>query len=434
MGLAINGGHGYENWYERFGKTHPEYFAVQPCGKRDLERPRHPDRLKLCDSEPSVVEQIAADINEALKKNPNLQSWPVAPNDDGWWGHCMCDRCKSWDNPRGEKMTYTDTVTGKQFEHVSLSDRMARFYDTVARRVSREHPNLLLIGHAYCAYDPAPLRATIHPNVVIQYSGSCPYLAKAWHEKDMANLAGWARTGARVFWRPNWLPAGLGLPFDFSHRFARDMRRLVKHLHLLGTDFDTQYHYWGGQGLSYFVMARVMWDANQNIEALTADYVRSGFGKAAPAVAAYFRRVRRLSDEHYAHWNVNANWFKGGPAFYDEKFFADARRCLEKAARLAESDTAEVQKRVQFLAENLEWSGLEAEIVQRASKYQRGDKSQHDPLIDLERRRLRWYADHKLTWTIYVPSLRYFEDRYRCDMIPIPENELGALHQAQPTR
>jgi hypothetical protein len=149
--MRINGSHAFEGWYQKFGKTHPEYFALQPCGKRDLENPRHPDRLKLCDSEPAVVEQIAAEIDAALKNDPSIESWPIAPNDDGWSGHCMCDRCKSWDMPEAQRMNYTDSITGKQFEHVAISDRIARFYNAVAERVAPAHPKMSLIGHAYCA-------------------------------------------------------------------------------------------------------------------------------------------------------------------------------------------------------------------------------------------------------------------------------------------
>jgi hypothetical protein len=273
-----------------------------------------------------------------------------------------------------------------------------------------------------------PLHARIHPNVVIQYCGGWPYLARSHHEADMAGFAGWAGTGAQTFWRPNWLPATMGMPFSYGARFAADIRRLVRECRLLGTDFDTQQHNWGGKALTFYVMAETMWDADRDAEAMAADYVEKGFGKAAPAVAAYFRRVRRLSDAHIEHWQpkgVDPSWFDGGPQFYDERFFADAQGCLQEAARLAEADSDGGRRRVRFLAENLSWAEIEAAIMRRAKEYRRGDATQRNALADLERRRLRWYEEHKTTWTVYAPVVRYLEDRYRADLTPIPEAGLA---------
>ncbi|NUN92188.1 MAG: DUF4838 domain-containing protein [Verrucomicrobiae bacterium] len=423
-GIDVRAGHAYERWYERFGESHPEYFAVQPCGQRDL-KPRDPTAVKLCHSSPSVIDQVVADIEEAFRKEPEMASFSLSPNDGGFTGHCMCARCKAWDEPDGPPMRLQDAVTREWFEYVSLSDRMVRFYNAVAERVSAHHPNLLLVGHAYCAYDPPPVRAKVHPNVVISYVGSNPYLSEANRRGERARWEGWARTGARMMWRPNWLDQLMGLPVDMTRPFAEDLSFAVRRARLIGTDFDSQYHVWGGMGLSHYVLARLLWDVNLDVDALIQDYCAAGFGRAAPAVHEYFMQIRRVSERHAAGWNRVAPWYdSNGPSFYDETFFREARRGLDRATARAATDPPAVRDRIQFLARTLAWSQISIEILERGRLYRNGDRSQKDRLIELELARQRFCEDHRRSWMLFTPSVIREARRFAKWAFPVPEKEL----------
>lgn len=425
MGLALNGGHAYEIWLKRFGQTHPEYFALQPCGQRDL-KPKDPTGVKICHTEPGVLAQIEADIEEAFRQNPNLTSFSLSPNDGGYTGHCMCDRCRAWDEPGGEPQKLYDSITHKPFDYVALSDRMLRFYNAVAERVTVKHPRLLLVGQAYCAYDPPAVRTKAHPNVVISYVGANPYFARAEGLAERANWRGWARAGTQMMYRPNWIRMGMGMPYDYAKAFAEDLRFQVRHCRLIGTDFDTQFHFWGSQGLTHYIMARLAWDVEQDVDALVADYCRTGFGKAAPAVRRYYARVEQLSREHFQHWQPGGSWLTKGPEFYDEAFFRDVNQHLAEAARLAAEDEVAVQQRVAFLKDTIEWARIETEILQRGNRYQNGDKTQHDALAEAMRRRQQFADEHKTTWAIWLPGVRWHIQRYKGVTLPLPEEDWAA--------
>ena len=91
--LEMEGGHGFSDWWERFHETNPEYFALQPDGTRSgFPRPKN---TKLCQSNPEVPKQWLADVEEALKRNPNQHVFNASPN-DGWSsGHCVCEPCRT---------------------------------------------------------------------------------------------------------------------------------------------------------------------------------------------------------------------------------------------------------------------------------------------------------------------------------------------------
>ena len=53
---------------ERFGKTHPEYFALLPNGQRDNRRGRH--RGQLCLMNPALQNEVFLDAVSYLKGEP----------------------------------------------------------------------------------------------------------------------------------------------------------------------------------------------------------------------------------------------------------------------------------------------------------------------------------------------------------------------------
>ena len=50
---------------------------------------------------------------------------------------------------------------------------------------------------------------------------------------------------------------------------------------MLGLDWDGMIGNWATQGLNYYVVASMMWDPAQDIDALINDYIESAYGKAA---------------------------------------------------------------------------------------------------------------------------------------------------------
>jgi hypothetical protein len=109
-----------------------------------------------------LIEQIARDKIAELSANPAATSVSIGPNDGGRTTFCMCENCQRLDPPEGRKiqLQYDDAsgsrVERRLFDYVSLTDRMVTFYNAIAERVTKVHPDALLVADAYSAYSARP--------------------------------------------------------------------------------------------------------------------------------------------------------------------------------------------------------------------------------------------------------------------------------------
>ncbi|MCX7006988.1 MAG: DUF4838 domain-containing protein, partial [Kiritimatiellaeota bacterium] len=116
--------------------THPEYFAMGADGQRKAGG-------WLCTSNPGLREHFASNVVAAIeggRRNPSL-----SPTDGR--GYCQCPACRAQDNPQA-----VEPSSGT----VSMSNRYVDFFDWVARRVGRKHPESVLSFYCYADYTQPP--------------------------------------------------------------------------------------------------------------------------------------------------------------------------------------------------------------------------------------------------------------------------------------
>jgi hypothetical protein len=350
--LNMSGGHAFTHLWGKYGKDHPEWFALQPNGSRDQSR--KPDRARLCKSNPDLIAAIAKEKIEELNRNPALLGVALGPNDGGPMTFCTCPRCEALDSPRGRKVVLSD-FTGKErrdFEHVSLTDRMVFFWNAIAEQVVKVHPNKFLVVDAYSAYDAPPVERKLHPNLVVRFS-PMSYHAEEYRQECLRDWDGWSKAAKRLYFRPNLMLLGRrdGMPLVYVHKFGKDFQYLATH-GMMGTDFDACCHHWATQGLNYYVVARLQWNPQQNADSIVDDYCRAGFGPAAKSVRRYFDRLEAMMDQ------VAARKTKVTTAFTPEAL-AGLRQELDQARKDAEDDPR-VAKRIAFLELGLRWTSAEA--------------------------------------------------------------------------
>ncbi len=351
--LNLRAGHAFTHLWAKYGKDHPDWFALQPDGSRDQSQ--GPDRARLCVSNPGLIDAVAREKIEELDRDPNLQGVSIAPNDGGRPAFCTCPKCEALDAPGGRKVLLWDFSKGsrRDFEHVSLTDRMVSFWNAVAERVAKVHPDKLLVVDAYSVYAAPPVERKLHPNLVVRFA-PLGYHSDEYRQESLRDWDGWSKAARRIFFRPNLMLLGRrdGMPLLYVHKFGKDFRYLAGH-GMMGTDFDACCHHWATQGLNYYVVARLQWDPEQDVDALVDDYCRAGFGPAAKSVRRYFDRLEALMNE------VAARKGKVTTAFGAEAV-AGLRKELEQARREAGDDPA-VAKRIAFLDLGLRWTAVEAQ-------------------------------------------------------------------------
>ena len=350
--LNMNGGHAFTELWGKYGKDHPDWFALQADGSRDQSR--QPNRARLCMSNPELIAAIAREKIEELKRNPNLLGMAIGPNDGGRQSFCTCPKCEALDSAKGRKIMLWDFSKGdrRDFEHVSLTDRATYFWNAIAEQVVKVHPDKFLVVDSYSAYTAAPVGRKLHPNLVVRFS-SMSYHYDDYRQESLRDWDDWSKAAKRIFFRPNLLLLGRrdGLPLLYMHKFGEDFRYMANH-GMMGTDFDACVHHWATQGLNYYVVARLHWNPEQSIDAIVDDFCRTGFGPAGPAIRRYFDHLEALMNEA-AKKKVKA------AEVLTPKALAELRDDLAQAGKLAANDS-NVTKRIAFLETGLRWTELEA--------------------------------------------------------------------------
>ena len=104
----------------------------------------------------------------------------------------------------------------------SLSDRYARFFDSVYSVLAQTAPQAWVTAYAYEQYRDPPVDYTIKGNVMMGYVGFTYPALPTETAADKKHWGGWQSAGAkRLFWRPNCLIAGDSLPYMFPSAIAK---------------------------------------------------------------------------------------------------------------------------------------------------------------------------------------------------------------------
>lgn len=348
--LNILGGHAFEGLWPKYGKEHPEWFAMQPNGSRE---PIGTDRARLCKSNPGLIAAVAQEKIEEIKKNPNVLGVSLCPNDGGRSTFCTCPKCEALDAPSARKVMLWD-FTGKErrnFEHVALTDRMVFFWNAIAEQVTKVYPDKLFTVDAYSTYATPPVQRPLHPNLVVRFAA-----LDYDDEKDRQDARGdwdaWAKMTRHIYFRSNCMLAGrrTGMPLIYAHRFAEDFRHFTA-TGMMGTDLDSCTHHWATQGLNYYVVARLHMDPNQDVDAIIADYCRAGFGPAAKTMRRYFDKLESV-------FAGTAARHEGANAGFTDAVLDELQKLIAQAGTESAGD-ADAAKRVAFIALGAKWTELE---------------------------------------------------------------------------
>jgi hypothetical protein len=286
-------GHSFGKYWERFGKTHPEYFAMLPDGTRRLDPTSDgPEYEHMCVSEPGLVKQIIADWK--AKGSPRFIN--VCEN-DGWAG-CACERCLSWDQPdRDNPVPFNmrleaarkvfDRRGDWQLQLGSLSDRYARFWQAVADEAKKTRPDVTVISYVYDNYRKPPVKATLSPNVLcgVVPNATFPY-SRVESDLFRAEWAGWQKTGCVLFLRPNYTSQAPNFPAFYARTLGEDLKFAMAH-GVKGMDFDSLDSQYAAQGPTLYTLANVLNHPDADVNVVLDDFY-SAFGPAKPSVKAYF--------------------------------------------------------------------------------------------------------------------------------------------------
>lgn len=379
--LRSEGGHAFGDWHERFHRTQPELFALQPDGTRGtFPSPRN---VKLCQSNPAVWQQWLKDVAAKLQKDPTRTEFNASPN-DGWSsGHCVCENCRAWDHPRGEpRMMHWK---GHREVRPALSDRHVTFANRLAELLKERYPDkdyrvmMLSYGHSR----PAPIEARPADNVIMvsvaNFLGRTNLVDRGstWGTTHRDQLQAWGKLARHVMWRPNTgSPAGWqqGLPDLSVAQTARHLKFAADN-HCIGIYIDSVWEHWATQGPQYYVMAQLIWDPAKDHQTVLTDYYARGFGPAAEHVRRYFETIEDARMAYVKEHGYGAGVFNL-PRFFNADLSQRSNEHLRKATSAVEDAADRYRRRVAFVRAGLTYSQLLVEnIVAMEAYWQKKDEA-----------------------------------------------------------
>jgi len=345
MAISLNYPHAFEDYWERFGKSNPEFFALRPDGKRE---PAGPARLvQMCVSQPKLAMQV---IRDWKKNRTQEEPWINGAENDrrSVDPPCHCRRCEAWDVPS---------------EYPSLSDRYAKFWLRLQKLGRRSDPNATVIAYAYDNHNLAPVNVKLNERIIV---GIVPGFYFPWTSQKRQGFRqqwqGWAKAGARLYLRPNYFLDGHNMPIFFARRFAEDFR-YASDRGLFATDFDSLTGQWATQGPNLYTLGRVHSAPELSPQQILDEYY-SAFGPAEKQIRQYFSYWENVSDavtdESYDKaWKKKAipdnpehRFYRWAEQIFTPKVMRQGRDLLEQAKNVAANDKM-AAKRVDFLDKGL---------------------------------------------------------------------------------
>ncbi|MCF6175135.1 MAG: DUF4838 domain-containing protein [Victivallaceae bacterium] len=262
-------GHAFTRWWNKYGKAHPEYFALNAKGQRAPYHASKPDRIKLCVSNPEVHKLIVADfVKRGRGKVVN-----TCENDSG--NYCECKKCRALDA----------TMKGEKFDK-DLTDRYIWFANSVQRLARKQVPGAQAIMYAYSVYRYPPRKVKVDDGVILGF------VPKLLADDLDAYYQAWAKAGAKkLFLRPNDMHIDPGLPMGFEKRMFDNFQTCMKY-GAFGTDYDSIHNFWPVSGIANYIIARAIADPGKSFDYWENEYC-STYGPAADEVKKYYHYWRK---------------------------------------------------------------------------------------------------------------------------------------------
>lgn len=319
------GMHSFNKWPGKFGKIHPEYFALQPDGTR---KNSNVQGGHVCMSNPEVVRETANEKTEFFKTSRDLFS-PVMPGDSLEIFDCQCPECRAKIVYNKGQSTHSNAVWG--------------FVNLVAAKVAKTSPGKYITCCAYGEYARRP-DFSLQPNIAVTLCFPNPP-STANKDAWLQWLDEWKNSGARLYvweyWRARCSRGVYGAPAMAMHSFREYFmldRGIVQGrvLELCPNDTNGRsrdgWTDWIYDVPNLFTAARLMWNPDDDVDAELEKFYRDFYGPAAAAMREFYSELENAwAGKAPGAWDWNNCWNKTyPPAFVDRMM-----KLLRDSVRLA---------------------------------------------------------------------------------------------------
>ena len=431
LGGTLNegGGANFYKWSTLY-KDKKELFALQFETGRKMKT----SHVRICKSNPETIKLAAREAVEKMKlpRNKNVKYYRFSPSDGGYDIMCMCENCRKWDPQDGQAVT-SRVFLGRNrpvYRYVRMTDRVLRFTCEAIKEMQKSRPDVKGVYLAYSSYLTPPEYYHDFPkDMLVNFVGG-EYLNADSRQRDLGFWKYWSSKVDELCWRPNFLGAGAGMPFIYTKLMAQDLKYFAS-TGMVGGDFDTMPHHWATQGLTYYVLATLLWDPSANLDDIINDYCEKGFGSAAKEMKQYYEYCEKLTDEYRAAGGISvkqhediteipATRFGRFCRVFTPQEFEKLEALLNAAREKVAADSIE-RKRIDFVGVGIAFFKKNSEF---ARKYYRTPSKQRKTLIpDINKLVEDWkvmFARHPFAINLTALVDNYYYEFFRnCGWKPV---------------
>lgn len=309
--------------------SNPEYFSLWE-GKRIANG-------QVCLSNPNVLKICIEKMKKVIQANPNRMVYEISQNDNR--RYCTCKKCQRIEKKYG-----------------GHSGIMLWFVNQVAQAIAKDYPDKLIgtMAYQYTLEPPTGLQAEDNVVIRISTSGACfahPLTnrcndGEARSDIFMDALQGWSKICKHIYvwdYVANFIQ--YSAPFPNFDVLAANLR-LFHQYGAMGVMEQGQRSSMGGEfaELKSWVLAKLMWNPDQDADSLATVFINGYYGKAAPQIGQYFNLVKQLSTPNQHLRCV----FSQQQRLYSQDFINQGSALLKKAEKAVKGDST-MTSRVQMV-------------------------------------------------------------------------------------
>jgi hypothetical protein len=389
-------------------KTNPAFFALYE-GKRNAE--------SLCMSNDTVVKIVSEKMTEIIKQNPNASFFSISQNDDVIY--CECDQCKALNEKHG----------GPQ-------GSLYYFLNRIAVQFPKTKVTTLAYLHTY----RAPENIKIEPNI---YTLFCPIemnrgkaIEEAPNNKGFLNILNkWSTTTEHLYlWDYTVEFTNYLSPFPNLHTFSKNYKlyeqNKVKGLFVQGyADIAGDLY-----ELRQYLLSKIIWDTNIDMEAVTDDFLKGFYGNASPFVKKYINLLVQNQEKSNRYLDIYTNPIESRNTFLSLEAMDQYDKLISLAEIVSKNDSI-IAKRILKLRLALEYVYFEQSKFYGKDKHGMfAGKNKADDGKQLTERVLNFTKKCNEFGIYELSEGGLSPDQYYAEWLAIEKNNISHLGEKRPVR
>lgn len=287
---------------EKYFDSHPEYYALMG-GKRA--------KTQLCLTNPDVLQITTDELKKRMNENPDAQYWSVSQMDT--YGSCECAACKgTLTGPHGEVIPHPQGA-------VSPSDQMIAFVNKVASAFPDKVISTL--AYQYTRAAPRHVKPASNVNIMlctIECDRSRPLESDTSAGSFVADLKDWSAIADDILvWDYVIQFTNMLAPFPNLPVLQPNIRLFKKYRVSSVFEQGCRGTYSENQELRQYLLAKLLWNPEVNVDSLTRQFLDGYFGAAGPFIGKYLVEMTGALQE-----SGKTLWIYGSPMQETDAFLS----------------------------------------------------------------------------------------------------------------